>query len=147
MKNCFKCKENKELAQFYPHKGMTDGRLNKCVVCCRADSKSHYKHADKEKLKQKKNEHNRTQYVRQRRHRLRKDYGLTPENIEAARELQKGLCAICGKAGELVIDHDHKTGKFRGLLHRNCNSALGLLQDNPEIILSAASYVASKGVL
>ena len=44
---------------------------------------------------------------------------------------QDGLCPLCGKEidlrikGEGVIDHDHDTGRVRGLLHRSCNAAEG----------------------
>lgn len=40
MKKCIRCGENKELSEFYKHKGMTDGFLNKCKSCCRSESKS-----------------------------------------------------------------------------------------------------------
>ncbi len=41
----------------------------------------------------------------------------------------------------LVIDHCHSTGAIRGLLCSNCNTAIGLLSDNPEIIRKAADYL------
>lgn len=44
-------------------------------------------------------------------------------------------------SGVLVVDHDHKTGKVRGLLCHNCNRALGLLKDNKEIIQNCLSYL------
>lgn len=46
---------------------------------------------------------------------------------------QDGVCAICGQACELseaVVDHDHKTGVIRGVLHRGCNAMLGHLENN-----------------
>lgn len=41
----------------------------------------------------------------------------------------------------LSVDHDHISGHVRGLLCRNCNSAIGLLRDDPELIRRAANYV------
>lgn len=56
-------------------------------------------------------------------------YGLTPEDVARKWDAQKGLCSICltplddhGKVW--VIDHNHKTGAFRGLLHSFCNHRL-----------------------
>lgn len=46
---------------------------------------------------------------------------------------QVGLCALCGKPFSTknpgVVDHDHKTGHVRGLLHRGCNAALGTIEN------------------
>jgi len=61
-------------------------------------------------------------------------FGLTIEDYDAMHEAQDGLCAICkqpetsnrdGKVYRLAVDHDHKTGKVRGLLCFKCNSAMG----------------------
>lgn len=65
---------------------------------------------------------------------------------------QKGLCAICnnselsihnntGKIMRLAVDHDHKTGKVRGLLCGQCNQALGKFKDDSELILKAYNYL------
>ncbi len=84
--------------------------------------------------------------TRQRKYRLRQ-YGLTIEDYEGLFDAQGGVCAICltppfeGKA--LVVDHDHETGAVRGLLHHTCNTAIGLLDDSPEIVARAAAYLAA----
>lgn len=57
---------------------------------------------------------------------------VKPYRIKTLQE-QGGLCQICGKPienGEEVLDHDHKTGFIRGVLHRGCNSLLGKLENN-----------------
>lgn len=46
---------------------------------------------------------------------------------------QKGLCAVCGHPiarDNAVLDHCHKHGALRGVLHRSCNSLLGVLENN-----------------
>ena len=55
---------------------------------------------------------------------------------------QNGRCLICGlESQKLCLDHDHKTNKIRGLLCRNCNAALGILQDDPALCCAAANYL------
>lgn len=75
-------------------------------------------------------------------------YGWTVREYEIAKEAQGNRCFLCGREGgerhqALVPDHDHETGKARRLLCRFCNSAIGLLRDDPEILARAAEYVAS----
>ena len=62
---------------------------------------------------------------------------------EALLALKKEItqCVICGNNEKLVVDHDHKTGKVRGILCNNCNTGLGMLQDNPKLLLRAISYL------
>lgn len=54
-------------------------------------------------------------------------------------------CEICGAAStprrRLGFDHDHATGEVRGVLCSKCNSALGLLGDDPRLIRAAAEYL------
>ena len=56
---------------------------------------------------------------------------------------QQGKCASCGvQSNNLCADHDHITGRTRKLLCPNCNKALGLLNDNPERVLSLYTYIS-----
>lgn len=70
---------------------------------------------------------------------------MTVAEYDAMAEAQGGVCAICGQPppdGErLHVDHDHKTMKRRGLLCRSCNNGLGLLDDNPDRLRTAADYI------
>jgi hypothetical protein len=68
-------------------------------------------------------------------------------------EKQGGTCAVC-KVEETIqifnatislsVDHNHLTGKVRGLLCRNCNLALGLLNEDPETIQALAKYIEER---
>jgi hypothetical protein len=62
--------------------------------------------------------------------------------------MQQAFCDLCGlpfQSGQSQhIDHDHKTGNYRGVLHRECNTALGLLQDDPGRAMQAADYLLGK---
>src|SRR6266851_2205326 len=64
--------------------------------------------------------------VKTRRVRVLKRYGISEEEYERLLRLQNGVCAICKEKPEgwLCVDHCHLTGKVRGLLCKNCNSAL-----------------------
>ena len=61
-------------------------------------------------------------------------------------EAQDNKCAVCGLPdvenihGKLCIDHNHKTGKVRGLLCNPCNKALGLAMDSADILYSLYKY-------
>lgn len=80
------------------------------------------------------------------RQRLAK-YGLTTDEYKELYNNQNGKCAICGSDGsngkwrKLYIDHNHESGKVRGLLCSNCNFAIGHFQDKPELLEKAAKYL------
>lgn len=67
-------------------------------------------------------------------------YGL---RVSAARDLRGGdrKCDICGRKQKLEVDHNHKTGKVRGLLCSRCNGALGQFCDAIELLEKAIAYL------
>lgn len=70
-------------------------------------------------------------------------HSMTPEQYESMSISQGYACAICLRIPNhrLHVDHDHKTNKVRGLLCRNCNTAIGLLRENPAVMLQAIKYL------
>lgn len=74
---------------------------------------------------------------------LRTKYGITQEEYDRLFQLQNGKCAGCGKTldSNLCVDHDHGTGKVRGLLCKGCNLAIGNVKDNPETFLKLYQYL------
>jgi hypothetical protein len=76
-----------------------------------------------------------------RRRVLRWKYGVTEEDVRAMERRQGGVCAICSSEKRLVLDHDHRTGRVRGLLCSHCNTMLGFGRDNPDIMRSAIRYL------
>lgn len=89
-----------------------------------------------------------------RKSKLKRIYGITPEQYDAMLAAQGGGCAIChsktpysrgykrAQSSAFCIDHDHVTGRVRGLLCTRCNRAIGLLNDNPAVIAQAALYLS-----
>ena len=78
----------------------------------------------------------------------KRKYGITLDDYNRMFAEQEGRCAICkthqcATGRVLAVDHDHVTGKVRGLLCQACNTAIGKLNDDPELIHKAAEYVAS----
>jgi hypothetical protein len=79
---------------------------------------------------------------RQRKSDLKRFYGLTEERFAEMLAETGGYCPICEHAmTPPAVDHDHETGEVRGLLCRRCNSALGMLRDDPITIERAANYL------
>ena len=74
--------------------------------------------------------------------RICKKYGLTLEEYRALYEACQGKCLICQEQPEkLCVDHDHVTGKVRGMLCKECNSGLGFFKDKQASLLQAISYL------
>ncbi len=76
---------------------------------------------------------------------LRQNYrGFSSQGYDELFLKQGGVCAVCGnrQKGHLHVDHDHRTGNVRGLLCSDCNTALGHLHDNPEIIRKLLQYIS-----
>lgn len=78
---------------------------------------------------------------------LKRKYGLTQKEYTEMLDKQKGVCAICGGVctRRLAVDHDHETGKVRGLLCNNCNRGLGHFQDNVGFLDAAIRYLKEGG--
>jgi DNA-directed RNA polymerase subunit RPC12/RpoP len=77
-------------------------------------------------------------------YRPEKETGWTIHSYLAAKTKQDNKCAICGKtegAKKLQPDHNHKTGKPRELLCRNCNCGLGLFRDDLGLLKKAERYL------
>ena len=87
--------------------------------------------------------YNRKIAKQQQKSHLLKTYGISKETFdEIFIYIQKRKCMICGKSLEKYhVDHDHKTGEFRGLLCGNCNRGLGCFKDNLFIVFRAVEYL------
>jgi len=70
-------------------------------------------------------------------------YGITSADYERMLAEQSGLCKICEDVMSPLphIDHDHTTGKVRGLLCARCNRGIGQFRDAPKLLLAAVAYL------
>jgi hypothetical protein len=116
---------HKKAEKFYTRAG--------CKLCENARSKKYH-----DINKQKRSE----QHKEWRR---REKYGLTSDEYQSMLEQQNHVCAICHQKctskPSLAVDHDHVTGKVRGLLCGNCNNGLGRFKDNVEWLSNAIEYL------
>lgn len=86
-----------------------------------------------------------------RRSKIKREYGLSEEDYKKLIETQRNCCAICGTDFDSLprkpdIDHDHKTGKVRGLLCWTCNGGLGQFNDDSKLLKSAINYLESSKI-
>jgi hypothetical protein len=128
-KVCSSCNENKLFEDFNKSSRRKDGRREKCRSCEK-------KHRDTPEIK-------KQRYSRD----LKNKYNLTVEEYVQMFGSQEGSCAICKGHQSLfkrplVVDHNHTTGRVRGLLCDNCNRCLGLLKDNKELLTNAINYLS-----
>lgn len=82
---------------------------------------------------------------------LKRNFNITTKEYDELFIQQNGVCLICfknetshhqnGKVKRLAVDHCHETGKVRGLLCNRCNTAIGLLQNNPVLAQKASDYL------
>ena len=70
---------------------------------------------------------------------IKNNYGISKVEFEQLYNEQKGMCPLCGefleegrKAHSMAVDHNHKTGKIRGIIHKNCNIGLYTIENHPE---------------
>lgn len=144
-KKCPKCKQVKPISQF-----------NKCGArfqpYCRPCSHevTTLRHEIKTVSGEAKTEY-RIYYMDVRRWvRMKSRHGIDRATYEAMFDNQNGVCAICqrperdkylGRTLMLSVDHDHVTGKVRGLLCRACNMIIGKFRDDPVVAQRAADYL------
>lgn len=141
-KTCCKCKILKATKEFRKLGSRTHlsesrgGYCSTCLICEKAGFRAYYvKMGGKSPEKR----------LRDRIAVYQQKYGITLEEYEELLAKQYGKCAICAGhsiAGrKLSVDHDHTTGKVRGLLCVNCNAALGQFRESREVLLKAYKYL------
>lgn len=142
MKTCIKCQQTKPLTDFYKHRKAKDKLASKCKLCDKA-YRLVWAAANRDRLVRYRKD-NSAKFVEQNKWRYREHhYGLTKEMFLVLLEEQGNLCKICGMEfnKEPHVDHCHSTGKVRGLLCGNRNTALGLTKDSTETLGKMIVYL------
>lgn len=123
---CSDCGIDKQVDEFPRNRRSKTGRGSYCKPCHNARTRASIRllHGD-----------TRHYHYRQR-------YGIGRDDIERMKESQGGMCAICRRGEATQVDHDHRTGKVRGILCPNCNAGLGALRDDPRLIYQAVDYLS-----
>jgi hypothetical protein len=104
-----------------------------------------YNLENREKVRQRGRRHDTKNKLKKKEYRLIKKYGITLNDYNSLLLKQNGCCKICCEPHKenktLAVDHCHKTGKVRGLLCHHCNTAIGLLKENPIFLNNAINYL------
>lgn len=124
---CSKCKVPKVLVDFPTDNRLPNGRKGVCRDCANGHIKS-------------------LGHISQKKYRLKTQYGITLEQYDQMYENQCKSCAGCNtpieKWGRSThVDHDHETGKVRGILCQDCNSVLGYARDSIERLTCLIEYL------
>jgi len=115
LRKCYKCKEIKKISEFGKNKNKSTGYGYLCRKC------DFNKHSDGTIF----------------------PYDFDYDSVISKLIKDNGnVCFICNKKSEkLCLDHNHKTGKIRGLLCSKCNYGLGLFQDNIDFLKNSIKYL------
>ncbi|MCB5180408.1 endonuclease VII domain-containing protein [Streptomyces antimicrobicus] len=113
-KLCRRCGEVKPHSEWHKNSSASDGLSTRCKACRVAQGRAGH---------------------------LKRSYGMTEAERDEMVAAQGGVCVICRKGPAEHVDHDHQTGRVRGVLCFACNSALGKFKDRPDVMRRAAAYV------
>jgi hypothetical protein len=140
MKMCTTCKIAKPFEDFYDgykavkQRDATNKKYphSRCKECDHARVRK-YHHKNKEKI-------TKQMLIAHRR----KRYGINEEEYNNMIISQNNICAICHKPSNktLHIDHNHITGKVRGLLCSNCNTGIGFFKEDLDSLARAIKYLS-----
>ncbi len=135
-KKCSKCQEIKDISCFIIRNKRTGLRRKQCKSCIQKARKLQPRYNKWFK------ENPRT--LHNKFFKIKKNYGLTEAQYWGLFDDQNGTCALCKEflwKGDIHVDHCHKTGQVRGLLHPLCNVGLGSFRDDIKILKKAIAYL------
>lgn len=143
MKHCGGCDKEQLPSEFHKNRAHKDGLASQCKTCCDGRVRS-------ERFRERKREYRVENLSRiklyDKSYRLKVVYGIDLKTYAKMLKDQGEKCLICEvPRSECVkdfhVDHDHKSGKVRGLLCFKCNAGIGNLCDDVKIIERAIRYL------
>ncbi len=138
MKTCTKCNKEKDYTFFAKGKAYKDGYKSWCKDCNNGWTRQWYSD-NNEEIKSK------YSYEKNKDQKLKKTFGIGYQEYLTMLSIQDNRCAICGTDNpgqrSFHVDHCHDTGKVRGLLCGNCNSGIGNLRDDIDLLKRAIEYL------
>lgn len=160
LKQCTRCNIEKDIRLYACDKYKKDGRRSQCKECNKLDHLKRYTanpareraRCDAYRAFQKIENPGKLE-LSSKKTKLKSTYGMTIEDFENMKDAQGGCCYVCRvaetslKGRSLCVDHDHNTGKIRKLLCNSCNTSLGLLKENIDIMESLIAYVKENSKL
>jgi len=142
LRKCKKCGIEANTAEeldFFPvDTSSKHGRRNKCKKCFREGRQEYSRNYSREWF--------RRNPDKSRNSMLKQYYGITLDDYDKMLFAQEGECAVCNRhhtesKKPLYVDHCHTTGAVRGLLCHTCNSGIGMLNDDLDMLYSACEYL------
>ena len=112
-KRCAACEQVKPFVDFHAA-GRGQGQYPQCKPCRKEQSRGNH---------------------------LLRTYGLDSATLQQLVDAQGGVCAVCRQAAPVHVDHDHVSGRVRGVLCFNCNGGLGQFKDRAGVMRSAIDYL------
>lgn len=137
---CYHCKKRKPIEKFVKDKSRRIGYVRTCRSC-KKEMSTQYRIENPEQAKKS---------AREWKRRMRyAEIGISEEGYQELFKRQGGRCAICERKVKtrLSVDHDHKTGRVRGLLCVTCNQGLGYFKDDASTLHRAIAYVTGQVTL
>jgi hypothetical protein len=141
---CTRCNKYFKRHGFHKRKHSLIGLQSWCKKCVAQKVKKHYERPLERKKKRERN--------------LMMNYGITMDTLNAMHARGDGMCWSCRKeifidmhkgkkqtGVTACVDHDHVTGKVRGLLCSGCNRGIGFFQDDPAKLQCAIEYLRKYG--
>ena len=147
MKTCTFCKQLRNLSAFNREPKGRFGVKSVCKLCEKEYRKTHKKQHNESLMSWRLRNPEKSKSIE-----LKRKYGITLDGYNCILRNQNYVCAICkrpeksrdyrkNKVRDLSVDHCHITGRIRGLLCFDCNTALGKFNENVEIVALACEYL------